>query len=59
MHKDSKNAYMTDLLQALIELNIQIMSVEVAANWVEVDTVDDLELAETRRRLSEIRKGIK
>lgn len=50
---------MTDLLQALIESNNQIMSVEVSDNWVEVDTVDDLELAETRRRLSEIRKGIK
>jgi choline kinase len=52
--KSVEKAFMTDMLQSLIDDGHRIQSVPVRAGWVEVDTVDDLESATTRERLSSI-----
>ena len=56
--KSPEKAYMTDLLQAMIDLNYRLDSVPVHGGWVEVDTVDDLLSPVTRKRLSEIESSI-
>jgi choline kinase len=40
--KQIQNAYMTDLLQAIIDSGYRVDSVPVRGGWVEIDTVDDL-----------------
>ena len=52
--KPVENAYMTDLLQALIDSGIPVSSVPISHPWVEVDTVDDLKLDETLSRVNKI-----
>lgn len=56
--KPVENAYMTDLLQALINENYQVQSVPVKAGWVEVDTVSDLHSKTTKNRLIKIEESI-
>ncbi|UCV06666.1 NTP transferase domain-containing protein [Dechloromonas denitrificans] len=56
--KPPEKAYMTDLLQAMIDLGYRLDSVPVRGGWVEVDTVSDLESEVTRARLSEIESGL-
>lgn len=56
--KSLEKAYMTDLLQAMIDLGYRLDSVPVNGGWVEVDTVSDLESEVTRSRLSEIERGL-
>lgn len=50
--KSVEQAYMTDLLQAVINLGYPIQSVPVKGGWVEVDTVSDLLSDVTKVRLS-------
>ena len=52
--KSLEKAYMTDLLQAMIDLDIKLDAVTVNGGWVEVDTVDDLLSLVTKTRLSYI-----
>jgi len=52
--KPLEKAYMTDMLQAMIALDIRLDAVPVHGGWVEVDTVEDLESAITRQRLERI-----
>jgi NDP-sugar pyrophosphorylase family protein len=52
--KPVEKAYMTDLLQAIIDQGFRIDSVPVHGGWVEVDTVADLESMTLRSRLSEM-----
>ncbi len=52
--KAPENAYMTDLLQLMIDEGNEIYAVKVRGDWVELDTVADLELLITRKRLSQI-----
>jgi len=54
LSKDVKNAYMTDLLQAVINSGKMIASVPVHGGWVEVDTVDDLKNQITLDRISNL-----
>ena len=56
LDKPTENAYMTDLLQAVIDSGKPISSVPIAGNWIEVDTVDDLESNITASRLKIITK---
>ena len=49
---------MTDLLQAVIDFGKPIMSVPIYDNWIEVDTVDDLESKTTLSRIKLISKQI-
>jgi choline kinase len=56
--KSLEKAYMTDLLQAMIDLGYRLDSVPVHGGWVEVDTVSDLESAVTRGRLDEIERDL-
>lgn len=56
--KPVENAYMTDLLQALINANYPVQSVPVKAGWVEVDTVSDLHSKTTKNRLIKIEEAI-
>ena len=49
--KSIETAYMTDLLQALINSGNPVTAVPVYGDWVEVDTVEDLECHITKKRL--------
>jgi L-glutamine-phosphate cytidylyltransferase len=46
-----ENAYMTDLLQEIIDQGYQVKSVPVKAGWVEIDTAEDFESSVTRKRV--------
>lgn len=50
--KTVEKAYMTDLLQAIVDAGYRIQSVPVHGDWVEVDTVEDLESEVLVQRLS-------
>jgi choline kinase len=52
--KAMKNAYMTDLLQTMINSGIEIASVPVSDSWIEVDTVSDFNSEVTLKRLKKI-----
>lgn len=52
--KSPEKAYMTDLLQLMIDEGHTLSAVKVHGGWVEVDTVSDLESAVTRNRLQQI-----
>jgi choline kinase len=52
--KPIEKAYMTDLLQAVINSGHALQSVPVHGGWVEVDTVADLHSPVTRDRLMKI-----
>ena len=56
--KPLEKAYMTDLLQAVIDSGKPVTSVVVHGGWVEVDTVSDLTSTTTRNRLNEIELSI-
>lgn len=49
--KSVEKAYMTDLLQLMIDLDYRVDAVPVHGGWVEVDTVDDLINEQTHLRL--------
>lgn len=54
--KTIEKAYMTDLLQYMIDSGIRLDAVTVKGGWVEVDTVSDLNSEVTRNRLKSIAK---
>jgi choline kinase len=56
--KKPENAYMTDLLQAVIDKGYMVWPVFIDGDWVEVDTCDDLTLGITKQRLENISKSI-
>ena len=56
--KMPEKAYMTDLLQFLIDEGHALTAVKVHGGWVEVDTVSDLESAVTRTRLQQIASAL-
>jgi choline kinase len=56
--KPVENAYMTDLLQAMIDLDYRLEAVPVHGGWVEVDTVSDLLSDITKKRLTQIHESI-
>ena len=56
--KPVENAYMTDLLQEMIDRGHKIKSVPVHGGWIEVDTVDDLKSGVTRSRLKIIHNSL-
>lgn len=51
-----EKAYMTDLLQAVINRGHSVVPVFIDGGWVEVDTIDDLNAPITQARLSAIRQ---
>lgn len=53
-----EKAYMTDLLQALIDSGCRVHAVPVSTPWVEADTVNDLLSNETATRLAAISAGL-
>lgn len=54
--KDPRKAYMTDLLQALIDSGQDVRPAFFDGGWVEVDTASDLEMPGTASRLRAIRE---
>jgi choline kinase len=50
--KPVEKAYMTDLLQAMIDAGHRVDAAHVHGDWIEVDTVRDLESQTTRARLA-------
>ena len=57
--KPIKIAYMTDLLQAMIDFDYRVDSVPVNGDWVEVDTISDLSLDVNKERLRLINESMK
>lgn len=51
---DIENAYMTDLIQAVINTGEPVTSIPIYESWVEVDTVKDLKSNTTKDRLLSI-----
>ena len=51
-------AYMTDLLQTVINSNYLVTAVPVNGSWAEIDTVNDLESDVTLHRLHEIEMSL-
>ena len=49
--KPAEKAYMTDLIQAVIDAGHRVQSVPVHGGWVEVDSISDLKLPLTQERL--------
>jgi len=56
--KPIEKAYMTDLLQAIIDAGYAVQSVLTKSVWVEVDTVSDLKSETTKGRLAQIESTI-
>ncbi len=56
--KPPEKAYMTDLLQAMIDQDIRLDAVGIHGGWVEVDTVSDLLSVVTKERLSRIDSSV-
>jgi len=56
--KTLEKAYMTDLLQEIIDRGYRVDAVPVHGGWVEIDTVSDHLSAVTRNRLSQIASSI-
>lgn len=54
-----EKAYMTDMLQVLIDNGYRVQAVPVSAPWVEVDTVKDLCASVTAGRVSAISRDLK
>ncbi len=54
LSKSVDEAYMTDLLQAAIDLGIPVTPVFINGGWVEVDTVKDMTSEVTLKRLKSI-----
>jgi L-glutamine-phosphate cytidylyltransferase len=49
--RNVEEAYMTDLLQAVINTGQKVMSIPTNEKWIEVDTVEDLQSSVTLSRL--------
>lgn len=56
--KPIENAYMTDLLQVVINSGYTVQSVPIKGGWVEVDTVSDLLSDTTKQRLLTIEESL-
>ena len=56
--KPVEDAYMTDLMQEVINLKYLVTSIPVHSDWIEVDTVDDLKSAVTLERLQVIENSL-
>ena len=56
--KAPEKAYMTDLLQLLIDQGNALRAVKVRGGWVEVDTVGDLQSEVTSARLRQIESSL-
>jgi choline kinase len=52
-----EKAYMTDLLQTMIDKGFPVIAVPITSAWVEVDTVEDRENPVTKDRLLEIERS--
>lgn len=58
LKRNLRNAYMTDFLQALIDSGEEIHPIYINGDWVEIDTVEDLNSSVTVERLKSIDKKI-
>lgn len=52
--KLSESAYMTDLIQELVDNGYRVDTVLVSGGWIEMDTVEDLESKVTLERIRAI-----
>ena len=56
--KPIHNAYMTDLLQQMIDEGVKIKALRTTDLWLEIDTTDDLESEITLERIKKIKNGL-
>ena len=54
--ENKHSAYMTDLIQHIIDSGFNVSAIEFSNPWIEVDSVKDLNLEITKTRLIEINK---
>jgi L-glutamine-phosphate cytidylyltransferase len=52
--KNIEKAYMTDILQVMIQSGYEIKPIFIENDWIEIDTVTDLKLKVTEQRLKNI-----
>lgn len=52
--KHIEKAYMTDILQEIINLKHEVTALRIEGQWIEIDTVKDLHIDITKKRLSNI-----
>ena len=57
--KNKHSAYMTDLIQNIIDTGFRVSAIEFYKPWIEIDSVKDLHLELTISRLVEIKKILK
>ena len=55
-NKPYKKAFMTDFIQEIINRRFEVNFIEMFDPWIEIDTVDDLNNVETKKRISKIIK---
>lgn len=53
-----ENAFMTDMLQEIIDSGYKINPVLINGEWIEIDTIDDLKLKITMERMIKIKNKI-
>jgi len=58
-HKFLENLYLTDFLQHIIKIGHKVTGVPVSDNWIEIDTVSDLNSPYSSIRLQEIVNDLK
>jgi len=54
-----ENMYMTDFIQSIIDSGVKVSAVTINKGWIEVDTVEDLEVYENLYKSGDINKFIK
>ncbi len=58
MNKDIRDAYMTDLLQEMINMGHKLKAIKTTEPWLEIDTIFDFNNAETKKRMEVIDRKI-
>ena len=58
MNKDIRDAYMTDLLQEMINRGHKLKAIKIKAPWLEIDTIFDFNNVETKKRMKVIDRKI-
>ena len=56
--KPIQNAYLTDLIQQMIDDGIKIKALRTTGVWIEVDTTDDLRSEITLERVKKIKNEL-
>lgn len=56
--KNPENAYMTDLLQLIIDKGFEVKPTVISGSWIEIDSVEDTNLIYTKETFLNIQKNL-